>query len=277
MAKAYWSDKWVVISGGSSGIGLALAKQLAVAGAHLWLIARGEDRLQLALREVQLRAQSPSQQFGYTAADLTEAKQAEAVAERVLEKAGRVDVLINSVGAAHPGYIQELTLDIFHWMMAANYFAPLYLIKALLPTMIAQGGGQIINIASAAALVGVFGYSAYGAAKYALVGFSEVLRAEMKPHRIRVSVVYPPDTETPQLEYENRFKPPETKAISGTAAPLSPDQVARAILKQAAQGTFAIFPSWDVRVIAWLVRLFPQSLVFAALDALARKGKQAGG
>lgn len=277
MANKHWENKWIVISGGSSGIGLALAKRLAAAGSHLWLVARREDHLQAALNEIQSQAQSSSQQFGYTSADLTVADQAQKTAAEVLARAGRVDVLINSVGAAHPGYVQELSLDVFQWMMAANYFAPLHLTKALLPAMLAQRSGHIINIASAAALLGVFGYSAYSAAKYALVGFTEVLRAEMKSYDIRVSIVYPPDTETPQLEYENRFKPPETKAISGTAAALSADQVAQAILHQAEQGRYAIYPSWDVRLIAWLVKLLPQTVVFAVLDHLARKGQKEGG
>lgn len=277
MVNTYWSNKWIVISGGSSGIGLALATRLSAAGAHLWLVARREALLQTALETVQASSQSAAQQFGYTSADLTDAEQAKNVAAEVLTRAGRVDVLINSVGAAHPGYIQDLPLDIFQWMMDANYYAPLYLTKALLPAMLAQRSGHIINIASAAALLGVFGYSAYGAAKYALVGLTEVLRAEMKPYHIRVSIVYPPDTETPQLEYENRFKPPETKAISGTATALTADQVARAILHQAAQGIYAIYPSWDVCIIAWLVKLLPQPWIFAVLDALTRKGRKDGG
>lgn len=277
MANKHWENKWIVISGGSSGIGLALAKRLAAAGSHLWLVARREDRLQAALNEIKSQARSSSQQFGYTSADLTVADQAQKTATEVLARAGRVDVLINSVGAAHPGYVQELPLEVFQWMMAANYFAPLYLTKALLPAMLAQRSGHIINIASAAALLGVFGYSAYGAAKYALVGFTEVLRAEMQPYHIRVSIVFPPDTQTPQLEYENRFKPPETKAISGTAAALTADQVASAILRQAERGKYAIYPAGDVRLIAWLVKLLPQSVVFAVLDHLARKGQKQGG
>jgi 3-dehydrosphinganine reductase len=277
MTKTDWLGKWIVISGGSSGIGFALAKQLAHAGSNVWLIARRRELLQTALEQVQASAASATQAFGYTAADLTDADQAREAAESVLAKAGKVDVLINSVGAAHPGYVQALPLDIFHWMMAANYFAPLYLTKALLPNFLAQRSGHIINIASAAALLGVFGYSAYGAAKYALVGFTEVLRAEMKPYQIRVSIVFPPDTQTPQLEYENRYKPAETKAISGNASQLTPDQVAQAILRQAARGRYAIFPSAEVRFIYWLVKLLPQPLVFAILDSLARKGHQQGG
>ncbi len=277
MSHADWFGKFTLISGGSSGIGLALARSLASQGAHVWLIARRREPLESALGQLQNQARSASQRFGFSCADLSDPAEAQRSAEEALDGLGRVDLLINSVGAAHPGYVQDLSPQIFEWMMAANYFAPLYLTKALLPAMIAQKGGHIVNIASAAALLGVFGYSAYGAAKYALVGFSEVLRAEMKPHHIRVSVVFPPDTQTPQLEYENRFKPPETKAISANATQLTAEQVAQAILKQAAQGRYAIFPSFDVRLIAWLVKMLPQGLVFVILDALARKGQKGGG
>ncbi|RCK72117.1 MAG: short-chain dehydrogenase/reductase SDR [Anaerolineae bacterium] len=272
-----WSGKFIVISGGSSGIGLALAEALARQGAHVWLVARRTELLEEALQRLRSQSISARQQFGFSSADLSDFGQAQAAAAEALAILGRVDVLINSVGAAHPGYVQDLPVQIFEWMMAANYFAPLYLTKALLPAFISQKSGHIINIASAAALLGVFGYSAYGAAKYALVGFSEVLRAEMKPHQIRVSIVFPPDTETPQLEYENRYKPSETRAISGTAAHLKPEQVAQAILEQAAQGKYAIFPSRDVHLIALLVKLLPQRVVFAVLDALARKGQTGGG
>ncbi len=277
MKNAYWRGKYTLISGGSSGIGLALARALAAQGAHVWLVARRPPLLESAYQQVKSQASSTSQSFGFTSADLSDPDGAQKAAAEALANFGRVDILINSVGAAHPGYVQELPLDIFQWMMAANYFAPVHLTKSLLPAMIAQRTGHIINIASAAALLGVFGYSAYGASKAALVGFTEVLRAEMKRYNLRVSIVFPPDTETPQLEYENRFKPPETKAISSNASHLTADQVAHAILKQAAQGRYAIYPSLEVRLIAWLVKLLPQPLVFAILDSLARKGQEFGG
>ncbi len=265
-----WNDKVVLVTGGSSGIGLAMARQLSSYGAHVWLVARRKANLETALKEVEAARSSPAQRFGMVSADLSvPAETVEAINE-VIESGGLPDIVINSAGAAHPGYVQELSLDIFRWMMEVNYFATVYVTKAVLPRMIQRGSGHIINISSIAGYLGVFGYTAYGAAKFAVTGYSEALRAELKPHHIQVSVVFPPDTDTPQLAYENQFKPAETKAISGTAKALSADQVARSILQQAARGKFLIFPGTDARLIYLLNNKLPKGLVYVVMDRLAK-------
>ncbi len=268
---AHWNNKTVLITGGSSGIGLALGRLLAAQGGHVWLIARRREVLEAALEQVKAAAIRPEQRFGMVSADLSVPEQAFSAVEQVKGQAGVPDVVINSAGAAHPGYVQDLSAEIFRWMMAVNYFATAYVTKAVLPGMLARRSGHIINISSAAGFIGVFGYTAYGASKFAVAGFSEVLRAEMKQYGIRVSVVFPADTETPQLDYENQFKPPETKAISGTAKAMKPEQVARIILRQAAKGRFLIFPALDVQLIYWLNTRLPKSWVFAVLDAMASR------
>lgn len=270
---AHWNNKTVLITGGSSGIGRALGRLLAAQGAHVWLIARRREGLEAALEQVKAAAIRPEQRFGMVSADLSVPEQAFSAVEQVKGQAGVPDVVINSAGAAHPGYVQDLSAEIFRWMMAVNYFGTLYVTKAVLPGMMARRSGHIINISSAAGFIGVFGYTAYSASKFAVAGFSEVLRAEMKQYGIRVSVVFPPDTETPQLDYENQFKPPETKAISGTAKAMKPEQVARIILRQAAKGRFLIFPALDVQLIYWLNTRLPKSWVFAVLDAMASRGQ----
>lgn len=265
-----WNDKVILVTGGSSGIGLSVARLLSSYGAHVWLAARRQANLESALKEVEAARRSPGQKFGIVSADLSiPDKAAEAVAQ-VTKSAGLPDVVINSAGAAHPGYAQDLSLDIFRWMMEANYFATVYVTKAVLPGMIERHSGHIINISSIAGYLGVFGYTAYGASKFAVTGFSEVLRAEMKPHGIRVSVVFPPDTDTPQLAYENQFKPAETKAISGTTQALSAGKVAQSILQQAERGNFFIFPGTDSRLIYILNNKLPKGLVFTVLDRMAR-------
>lgn len=240
-----FQDKIVLITGGSSGIGQALACSLAALGSHVWLLARGKDRLAEALESVRLKAVSLNQRFGMTAADVSDYKQVEAAVRQVEKQLGTPDLIINSAGVTHPGYIQDMDLDIFRSMMEINYFGTLYTVKAALPGMIMRGSGHIVNISSSAGFVGVFGYSAYSPSKFAVTGFSETLRAEMKPHGIRVSVVFPPDTDTPQLAYENQIKPPETKAISGNVKCLSAEKVAEEILKGVSKGKFTILPGFD--------------------------------
>jgi 3-dehydrosphinganine reductase len=141
--------------------------------------------------------------------------------------------------------------------------------------MLKRGSGLIINLSSIAGYMGVFGYSAYGATKFAVAGYSEVLRAEMKAHGIRVSVAFPPDTDTPQLAYEIPFKPEEMKALEGNTKPLSADVVAHSILQQAEKGRFMIFPGTDARLFYLLTTKLPKSLVFTILDMMAGSGKKA--
>ena len=268
----YWNQKVVFVTGGSSGIGLAAARLLAGWGAHVWLVARRQTLLEAALREVESARRSSSQRCGIFSSDLSDPDQAAEAASKMIATADVPDVLINSAGVAQPGYVQELPLDIFHWMMDVNFYATVHVVKAMLPGMMKRGSGHIINISSIAGYLGVFGYTAYGASKFAVTGFSEVLRAEMKPYGVRVSVAFPPDTDTPQLAYENQFKPPEGKSISGTTKPLPPQTVAQVILRQAQRGRFLIFPGSDSRLIYLLNKFLPKSLVFAVLDGLAAKG-----
>jgi len=270
----YWNHKVVLITGGSSGIGLAAAKQLSAAGAHIWLSARRKDVLEAALMEVEAARRDASQLCGIFCADVSDAELAGRMVQSVIENAGIPDVVINSAGDTQPGYVQELELDVYERLMQVNYFGTVYVTKALLPEMLKRGSGHIINISSMAGYLGVFGYSAYSATKYAVTGFSEVLRAELKPHGIHVSVAFPPDTETPQLAYEEPFKPVETKAISGNAKALSAEKVAKAILQQAEKGRFLIFPGTDSRLFYLLSSKLPKSLVFGLLDQLAASGKK---
>jgi 3-dehydrosphinganine reductase len=270
----YWNKKVVLVTGGSSGIGLAAAKQLAAAGAHVWLTARRTDVLESALKEVKAARRDSSQLCGIVPADISDSKQVVRVVEEITKIAGAPDVLFNSAGITQPGYIQDLGLDIFERMMQVDYFGIVYMTKAVLPAMLKRGSGHIINISSMAGYVGVFGYSAYGAAKFAVTGFSEILRAEMKPHGIRVSVAFPPDTDTPQLAYEAPFKPAETKAISGNAKALSADVVSRSILQQAEKGHFMIFPGTDSRFFYLLTSKLPKNMVLFILDRMAASGKK---
>ncbi len=267
----FFTEKITLITGGSSGIGLALAKQLTAQGARVWIAGRRKDVLTAAGTEVQNATGRTCNLFP---ADVSDASQAARLVEEITRRDGLPDLVINSAGVTQPGYVQELGLDVFHQMMDINYFGTVNVVKAVLPGMMARRSGHIVNISSMAGYQAAFGYSAYSASKYAVVGFSEVLRAEMKFHGIHVSVVFPPDTDTPQLAYEEPFKPPETKAIAGVQKALSAEKVAGDILKQAARGQFLIFPGSDSRFFYLLTTKLPKWLVFAILDQLAAKGKK---
>jgi 3-dehydrosphinganine reductase len=244
-----FKKKNVLITGGSSGIGLAAACLLAQKGANVWLLARPGEKLADALKKVKSAAQDPDQSFGVVEADVANVRQVSQAISRVIQSIGLPDLVINSAGVAHPGYVQETDLKIFHWMMDVNYFGTVNVIKELLPGMIERKSGYIVNISSMAGFLGVFGYTAYGASKYAVRGFSDALRAEMKPHGIGVSVVFPPDTDTPQLSYEKQFKPAETKELTGSGGMMDPERVAKIILSGIERGKYLILPGIENKII----------------------------
>lgn len=171
-----YQNKVAFITGGSSGIGLALAKSLSAKGAHVWIMARHQDRLETALAAIQAARQDPNQNCGMVVGDVTDWDQVTSAVSKVTQSAGIPDLLINSAGDAHPGYVQDLDIKIFRWMMETNYFGTVNVTKACLPGMIQRKSGHIVNISSVAGFLGVFGYSAYGASKFAVAGFSDVLR-----------------------------------------------------------------------------------------------------
>jgi 3-dehydrosphinganine reductase len=268
--EAHFHHKLVLITGGSSGIGLALAQLLSAAGAQVWLLARRKEVLEAALGTL---PSSSGQRCGIIPADVSAWEQVQAAVERITNEAGVPDLVINSAGVTHPGYVQDIPLEIFREMMEINYMGTVHMVKAALPAMIARGSGHIVNISSGAGFLGVYGYTAYGASKFAVRGFSEALRAEMKPLGIRVSIVYPPDTDTPQLAYENRFKPPETKALTGGAGMLSPQQVAKEILHGVTRGQYAILPGLEMKLLYRLSGLLGNA-VYPLMDWLIRNARQ---
>jgi 3-dehydrosphinganine reductase len=250
-----FNGQTILITGGSSGIGLALARQFAASGSRLILVARQSERLKAALTSL------PASGNGNHLAiptDITDPDQVSQMAEQVTQEADIPDILINNAGAAHPGYVQDLDLGIFEWLMNVNYFGAVYVTKAFLPGMIKRRSGHIVNIASLAGFAGIFGYSAYSPSKFALRGFSDSLRVELKPHGIQVSIVYPSDTDTPQLAYENQYKPIELKEMLSTVnmKPYHADIVASRILKSIAKKKAVIITDIGTSALFFIVNHF---------------------
>ena len=268
-----FNGKIALITGGSSGIGLATARLLAEQGAHVWLIARHTGLLADGLKMLETSRHSVGQKFGVVAADVTDLEQVNHAILQVKESIGVPDLLVNSAGVAQPGYFQEVSMDIFHWMMDVNFFGTVHVIKALLPDMIARRSGYIVNISSLAGALGVFGYTAYGASKFAVRGFSDTLRQEMKKYQIGVSIAYPPDTDTPQLAYETQFKPVETKALSGSSGKLTPETVAAAIVKGVRRGHYVILPGMESKLIYRLSGVLGEA-INPVLDLIVAQAQQ---
>ncbi|GAA1713765.1 SDR family oxidoreductase [Fodinicola feengrottensis] len=245
------SGAHAVITGGSSGIGLATAHAFVRRGATVSLMARGSERLEAAA--AQLRQEGAT--VATAAVDVSDADAVRAAVKEVTAAQGPCDVLVASAGQARPGRFLELDDAIFRDMVEVDYFGVYQAIRAVVPSMVERRRGSIVAISSAAALVGIYGYSAYGPAKFAVRGLMESLRGELKPHGVHVGCVFPPDVDTPQLVEENQWKPAETAAISGTIKPIHPDRVALAIARGIERNKFAVYPDAGTAAIARLIPL----------------------
>jgi 3-dehydrosphinganine reductase len=260
-------DKRVLITGGSSGIGLALAKQLSSLGANVCIMARREDVLQQALVEIKAVRQNANQRFDAFAVDVSDYTLVNQVIREIIGLQGAPDIVVNSAGVVQPGLFQDLTPEDFKWNMDINFFGTVNIIRAVVPEMIKRGSGIIVNVSSMAGFLGTFGYTAYGASKYAVRGFSDALRAEMKPHGIQVHIVFPPDTDTPQLVYDNANKPFVTKELSGAAKAMSAEAVSASIMKGITRREYIITPGFDASFYYFLSNLLGR-LVYPLMDLM---------
>lgn len=269
--KGSFQGQLALITGGSSGIGLALAKLLAQEGANVWLLARRKEGLESAVKTL---ASVSGNKHGMFAVDVRDWNQVKTVVQRLKEEVGVPDLLVNAAGAARPGYVQEIPLEVFHDMMDINYFGTVNMVKACLPAMLERGSGYIVNFSSGAGFLAPFGYSAYAPSKHAVRAFSDILRLELKPVGLQVSVVFPPDTDTPGMENENKTKPFETlEAFSSKL--VSAEEVAKHVLHGMKRRQYIILPGSEISLYYHLVFLAGNAIypIFDALLAQARRKK----
>ncbi|NET28904.1 SDR family oxidoreductase [Okeania sp. SIO1I7] len=238
-----------IITGGSSGIGKEIAKLLATEGSNISIIARNPKKLEAAKAEITATILNPEQKIITIPADVAHRGATETAIRQAVKEIGTPDLLITAAGISHPGYFRELPIEIFEQTMAINYFGSLYCVRAVLPMMEQQKKGHIVMISSGAGLIGIYGYTPYCPSKFAIRGLAESLRGELKLSGISVSVVYPPDTDTPQLEVENKTKPLETKRITETSGVWSAEDMAVEIVRGMKKKTFAIAPGLEMTLL----------------------------
>lgn len=263
----FYANKSVLITGGSSGIGLALSTLLVGTCRSLTILSRQKERLAEASDQLQQLPGSHATQISTLQADITKRDEISLVLDDYLREYGTPDIVINCAGAAHPGTFTSLDPEIFDWLMNVNYFGTVNVLKSLVPGMKSRKSGIIVNISSIAGFLGIYGYTAYSASKFAITGFSDALRSELKPYRIQLSIVFPPDTKTPQLDYEDQFKPYITQQLSSTANLMSAENVAKEILKKVAKRKYMILPGSEGKLLFTAKNLLGKSL-YPVMDLL---------
>ncbi|TDB68120.1 SDR family NAD(P)-dependent oxidoreductase [Arundinibacter roseus] len=183
------TGKTAIITGGSKGLGLAMAAGLASAGANLMLVNRNAEEGAQAAET--LRAEYPACTINSFAADVTSVEQTEAMARKTLELFGTIDILINSAGINIRGAIDEVTPEDFSKVMEVNVNGTWLCCRAVTPAMKKQGAGKIINLASTLGMVGLANRTPYTSSKGAVVQMTRALALELAPFAINVNAICP--------------------------------------------------------------------------------------
>ena len=260
-------DKRVFLTGAASGIGRATARAAAREGAVLFLTDVDEARLMDLVEELR----DAGAVVAYAApVDVSDHDAVRAMAAEITEHHGAMDVVMNIAGIASWGTIQAMPHQTWQRVVDVNLMGPITVLEYLVPPMIAAGrGGQVVNVSSAAGIIGMPWHAAYSASKFGLRGVSEVLRFDLARHRIGVTLVCPSGVDTGLTE---------TVSIAGvdTATPqfqrlqagfrkraVTPEQAAEAILHGVKRNRYWVYTSPDIRFVHLLQRYVPPAYVLA--------------
>lgn len=248
-----WRDKTVWITGASSGIGEALARELGKRGARLVLSARRQDRLEALSRELDDPGRHLVLQL-----DLAAPQAIPEAVEAALAHAGRIDVMVHNAGISQRSLAVDTDLAVDRRILEVNFFGTVALTKALLPSMLAGGGGRFVVVTSLVGKIGTPMRSGYAASKHALHGFFDSLRAELHDRGIRVTLACPGfiKTELPLAALTGDGTPQGTMDRAQLAG-YPADRCARKILRAAERDREEVLIGGKERLAVYLKRFLP--------------------
>ncbi|HEY3476478.1 MAG TPA: SDR family oxidoreductase [Anaerolineales bacterium] len=255
--------KVVIVTGASSGIGEATARQFGCEGAKVVLAARRVERLEALAQEI--RSMGTGAEALVVPSDLSRLEDIQALIARTMDKFGRIDVLVNNAGFGRLSWLEELDpVKDIEAQFNVNVLGVVHTTRQVLPVMMAQRAGHIINMGSMAGLIATPTYTIYAASKHAVHGFSEALRREVKPWGIDVSVIYPGGVKT-EFGKDASFER-KTKATTPGFLLLTADEVGRAIVQLVRHPRPVVIIPWLWRLPALLNKLFPSIVDYTTIN-----------
>jgi short-subunit dehydrogenase len=256
----------VVVTGASSGLGEATAKAMASRGAQVALLARNREALARIAAEI-------DEQGGMATSfpvDLTDAEAALRACKTIQSQLGVPDVLVNNAGAGRWLFADETMPEQAVQAMATPYFAAFNTTRAFLPDMISRGSGHILNVTSPACFVPWPGATSYGAARWAIRGFTELLRADLYKTGVKVSLVCAGEMRTPYFE-NNPGSKERIPKIANLYRTLEPEEVASAIVNAVETGKRDVILPLLLRQTLFVHRFAPRLVEMLALKTGFRR------
>jgi len=252
-------EKVVLITGGSRGLGLVLARHICARGGNVALIARDAEELARAKSDLATRRSTVMT----IQCDLLDSEQIQAAVRRVIDRFGKIDILINNAGIIEVGPLEHLMREDFERAIRLHFWAPFELISQIVPEMRIWGGGRIVNISSIGGKVAVPHMASYSASKFALTGFSDAIRAELARDNIHVTTVAPGLMRTGShvnAKFKGRHDDEFAWFAASAGAPLismNADRAARKILAACRRGQPSLTLTFAARKIVLGNALFP--------------------
>lgn len=260
-----FQDRSVLITGGSRGLGLLVARQLGSEGARLTLAARDHAELERAQQDLRDRGIDAT----VIACDVGNREEAARLVERVVARAGSVDVLVNNAGIIQVGPLEHMTATDFEEAMNIHFWGPLHTTLAAIPHMRRNGGGRIVNVSSIGGKIGIPHMAPYCASKFALAGLSESIRAELAKDLIYVTTVCPGLMRTGSpfnAWFKGKYREEFTWfAISDSLpiATIDAERAARQLVDACRFGDAQLIISWPAKLAVAANAIAPEAVALA--------------
>lgn len=269
-------DKICVVTGAGSGIGAACAQALAAEGAYVVMTDIRADMLETAHKAI-VEAGGRAETH---IVDVSDRDAMFALADKVDKAHGGADLILNNAGVAHSATVADMTMDNFNWVMDIDFWGVVYGTQAFLPHFLKRGSGHVANVSSIFGLIGVPSQSAYNAAKYAVLGFSEALRHEMVEHNVGVTVIHPGGINTNIVRHARLSQGPNAEAEHEEAiikfqelTMTQPDKAAQIILKAIRKNKARVLVGPDALFVDFIRRIAPVKYL-SLLPFLKNVGKK---
>jgi 3-dehydrosphinganine reductase len=241
----------VLVTGGSEGIGFAVAAEAVKAGAEVEIWARSEDKLKAAVERLSAMGAGAAH---WRSVDVSDPLDVRTAAEKYLAH-GAPDRLFHCAGYAVAAFLDDVADNDVEGMFSVNAMGSIYVARAIAPAMAKRGSGAIVLTSSDLGFIGLFGWSVYAATKHAVVGFASSLRNELKPFGVSVQALCPPATQTPGFDRENESKPRSVRKVEESGGVMSAEAVASIAWARAGRGGLYIIPNRTSRLLFALTRL----------------------
>jgi short-subunit dehydrogenase len=249
-------ESTALVTGAASGIGRSVAMKLAAEGAGVLLVDIDREGLRSVANDIGLSGGRAS----FYVTDVSDAGQVEELRDRVAAEHGTPDILVNSAGVVIGGAIDQIPLAEWEWLLGVNLWGVINTVHHFSRDMYERGSGNIVNLASAAGLMALPYLSLYTTSKFAVVGFSKVLRAEASVHGVKVTTVCPGFVRTPMLDNVKAVGMEVDSSEDSTMKrhAMSPDELADRIVRAMEKGTAVVVCPYQMKLLYGISKYFPR-------------------